>query len=320
MISVTQVVLLLSVIGAVGLLTVYGAVVIFSHTPRRVVASELKYKTTGDEEGELPPTANAGIKRDHEGIVLSVVIPCYNERKRLGTMLDESLPFLQRKFRNQYEVLIVDDGSNDGTGDYALQKAVEHGLAPHVMRVVTLAHNRGKGGAVAHGLLHVRGEYGLFVDADGATQFSDLDGWTDQLGTTAPGVVVGSRAHMVNTDAVVKRTFIRNLLMRGLHVLVYIFGVRSVRDTQCGFKLFNYDAIRLIFPNLHNERWIFDVEVLLLAEMQGIPITENAVCWKEIDGSKVNLAKDSIDMAVDLVITRLAYLFGIYKVEGKKDV
>lgn len=126
-------------------------------------------------------------------------------------------------------------------------------------------------------------------------------------------VAIGSRAHMVSTDAVVKRLFIRNFLMYGLHTLVYVFGIRQIQDTQCGFKMFNRRALSQIFPHMHTERWIFDVEVLLLAEMQGIRMKEFAVNWEEVDGSKVDLAKDSIGMAIDLVVTRMAYLLGIYK-------
>jgi len=128
-----------------------------------------------------------------------------------------------------------------------------------------------------------------------------------------PAVAIGSRAHMVNTDAVVKRSFIRNFLMYCLHALVFIFGIRDIKDTQCGFKMFNYGAITQIFPHMHTERWIFDVEVLLLAEMQNIPIKEIPVNWQEVDGSKIDIARDSIEMAIDLVVTRLAYILGIYK-------
>lgn len=100
--------------------------------------------------------------------------------------------------------------------------------------------------------------------------------------------------------------------MYGLHTLVFIFGIRQIQDTQCGFKMFNRESAQIIFPHMHTERWIFDVEVLLLGGMQGVEMKEIPVNWQEIDGSKVDLARDSIQMAIDLVVTRMAYLMGVY--------
>lgn len=230
-------------------------------------------------------------------------------------MLEEAVSYLDEHCEDQYEILIVDDGSKDGTAEYALELATKMNLAPHVLKVVKLSKNRGKGGAVRHGLLHGSGKYMLFADADGATTFSDVRKLLDNLESQPEekaAVAIGLRAHMVNTDAVVKRSFIRNFLMYGLHTLVFIFGIRKVQDTQCGFKMFNRPAVQRIFPHMHTERWIFDVEVLLLADLQKIPIAEIPVNWQEIDGLKVDLAKDSIQMAIDLVVTRLAYLLGVY--------
>lgn len=309
--------MLVTVIVVAALLAaVYGVIIFFSHTPRLPLPTEDTY-TTNDGSGEhhqLPPRIHSKSKVHNYGIDLSVVIPCYNETKRLGKMLDDAITHL-RTTKLTYEFLIVDDGSSDGTAEYAISLANKYKLPPHTLRVVQLAKNRGKGGAVTHGILHSRGKLSLFADADGATSFRDVDKLVDyfqQDQTQSARIAIGSRAHMVNTDAVVKRSFIRNFLMYGLHTLVYIFGIRDVKDTQCGFKMFNFESARKIFPHMHTERWIFDVEVLLLAELQGIPIGELPVNWEEVDGSKVNLAKDSIDMAIDLVVTRLAYILGVY--------
>lgn len=299
------------------LAAVYGAILFFSHYPRAATASEGKYQTT-DGKGPihpLPPAASPTSAAPQSDVVLSVVVPCYNETARLGAMLDEAVEYLQKELPSQYEILIVDDGSSDGTTAYALQKAAELGLAPHVLKVVQLTANRGKGGAVTHGIRHGVGKYLLFADADGATKFADaarLLAFLQAQPEGRPAIAIGLRAHMVNTDAVVQRSFVRNLLMYGLHALVYIFGIRHIQDTQCGFKMFNRDAVRMVFPHMHTERWIFDVEILLLGGMQGVEMKEIPVSWQEIDGSKVDLARDSIQMAVDLVVTRMAYLLGVY--------
>lgn len=310
--------LLVALLGAL-----YALVLVFRHLPRSETANERKYITNdglGDQVYELPPRLGDAKSIQEPTTDLSVVIPCYNETLRLGVMLDDAIGFL-RTTRKRYEIIIVDDGSKDGTAEYALQKAAELKLGPHIMKIVKLDENRGKGGAVTHGLLHSLGRLALFADADGATTFSDAEKlilYLDGLPENTPGIAIGSRAHMVNTEAVVKRSFIRNFLMYGLHTLVYVFGIRGVQDTQCGFKMFNRQAVAMIFPHMHTERWIFDVEVLLLGEIQHIPMREIAVNWQEIGGSKIDLARDSIGMAIDLVVTRLAYIFLVYKVEQKQ--
>lgn len=240
-------------------------------------------------------------------------------------MLQETITYLKSqtdniKLQTLFEILIIDDGSKDGTADYAIKLAEEFGLPPHTLRVIKFEKNRGKGGAVTHGMQCARGSYIIFADADGASQFSDIRMLLETIKkldkndpTKNPAIVIGSRAHMVNTDAVVKRAFIRNLLMYGLHTLVFIFGIRDIKDTQCGFKLFNKAAVELIFPSMHTEGWIFDVEVLILVQRKNIPLAEIPINWHEVDGSKMALARDSINMAIDLVVTRMAYILGIYK-------
>lgn len=245
-------------------------------------------------------------------------------------MLQETVQYLTTqmddvKLQKLFEILIVDDGSKDGTAVYAIELANELKLPAHQLRVIKFEKNRGKGGAVTHGMQCARGSYIIFADADGASKFSDISKLLNEIKaidnnrpTEIPAVAIGSRAHMVNTDAVVQRAFIRNVLMYGLHALVFVFGIRDIKDTQCGFKLFNKAAVRLIFPNMHTEGWIFDVELLILAHRQNIQVKEIPVNWHEVDGSKMELARDSINMAIDLIVTRLAYILGIYK-EKKID-
>ncbi|KZP01476.1 glycosyltransferase family 2 protein, partial [Calocera viscosa TUFC12733] len=264
----------------------------------------------------------------HASLALSVVIPAYNERLRLPPMLDEAVPYLEAHHsplafqagaedhpvgQKGYEILIVDDGSSDGTTATALAYAEEHPAVP--IRVITLAKNRGKGGAVKHGVLHARGARILFVDADGATRFEDLRRvWKEcaRLEHVAGGyaAVVGSRAHLVGTDAVVKRSFIRNILMHCLHTILRTLGVGHIQDTQCGFKLFSRACAQLVFPAQHVTHWMFDVELLILCSMLRIPVTEVPVGWHEVSGSKINLVWDSIGMLKDLVVVRANYAIG----------
>ncbi|KAG0319933.1 dolichyl-phosphate beta-glucosyltransferase [Linnemannia gamsii] len=262
------------------------------------------------------------LSRTDEGTpskTLSVVVPAYNESERLPIMMKETLDFLKEKETKDtaftYEIMIIDDGSQDSTVRVALEMAQQENI--HDIRVVSFETNRGKGGAVIQGMQYTRGEYILMVDADGATRFSDLDALHAKLKATERdglGVAVGSRAHMVKTDAVVKRSFIRNFLMYSFHKVVYILGCRGIEDTQCGFKLFTRKAAQAIFPNMHVEGWVFDIEVLMIAQHLRIPIVEVSVAWQEIDGSKVSLMRDSIQMALDLLIIRMNYISGIWKI------
>lgn len=177
---------------------------------------------------------------------------------------------------------------------------------------------------MTHGMKHFRGHYAIFADADGASKFDDIrrllaaiskqaeSSGSKDVPWSQPVVAIGSRAHMVKTDAVVNRSFIRNFLMYGLHTLVFIFGIRSIGDTQCGFKMFTRPAATQIFPFMHTEGWIFDVEILIIGLRKQIPILEVPISWHEVEGSKVELARDSIKMAIDLVVMRLAYIIGVY--------
>jgi dolichyl-phosphate beta-glucosyltransferase len=300
-----------------GTICLYLIVLILKHTPRSILKSE-NYYITNTADGDisvpllLPAIEDLGSKDPK--LDLSLIIPCYNETSRLATMLEESVPILSKHFtQSKYEIILVDDGSKDGTAEFAIDWAAQNDLAPSVLKVCKLVKNRGKGGAIAHGMKFIQGNYALFADADGASKFQDFFKLYDSIKGLKHGIAIGSRAHMVNTEAVVKRSFIRNFLMYGLHTLVYIFGIKTIKDTQCGFKLFTRSTVKEIFPYMHTERWIFDVEILIIAIRKKIPIKEIAISWHEVQGSKIDLAKDSIQMAVDLIIMRFAYFFAIYR-------
>ncbi|BGP39993.1 dolichyl-phosphate beta-glucosyltransferase [Rhodotorula kratochvilovae] len=278
-------------------------------------------------------------------VELSVVVPAYNERARLAVMLRPAVEFLETRElppagvgsslpkgvqRGSYEVLIVDDGSTDGTHEVALELAKEvegeFGAKRGRVKVCRLVRNRGKGGATKHGVLHSSGHRILFVDADGATHFPDLallEGELDaldaaQVGSKAPhGLGVGSRAHLVATEAVVKRSALRNLLMRSFHLYLSLLGLRTIRDTQCGFKLHSRASAQLLYPALHSPGWIFDCELLLLAERCGVPLREVGVRWTEVPGSKLDVVRDSVRMARDLLVIRGNYLAGRWRTPGR---
>jgi dolichyl-phosphate beta-glucosyltransferase len=235
-----------------------------------------------------------------------------------------------------YEIIIVNDGSRDKTVDVALDFSRRHGLHD-ILRVVNLEKNRGKGGAVTHGFRHVRGQYVVFADADGASKFSDLgrlvEGCEDVVDASNRGVAIGSRGHLVGSEAVVQRSALRNFLMKSFHFVLMILtppATSRIRDTQCGFKLFSRAALPHIVPYMHMEGWIFDIEMLMLAESApptpvlasdgsviglapGIRVAEVPIDWHEVEGTKMNIIKDSIGMALGMVILRGSWMFGVYR-------
>lgn len=267
---------------------------------------------------------------DKWSVHLSVVIPAYNEEQRLPVMLDECLEYLENRSKKgcTYEVIIVSDGSTDKTVDIAHKYATEH----ENIRVLNLVRNRGKGGAVRLGILSSRGSAILFADADGATKFRDLEKLDESLKTVLgfdymnkPGevvsshmVVCGSRAHL-EKEEIAKRTYFRLLLMHGFHFLVWLWGVRGIRDTQCGFKLLTRESARSIFQALHVERWAFDVEMLYIARVLNIPITEIPVNWTEIEGSKIVPFWSWLQMGIDLFFIWYKYRIGAWKIKTSKQ-
>lgn len=262
---------------------------------------------------------------DQPELRYSIIVPAYNEEERLPKMMDECLEYMEEELRKDpsrtYEVIIVSDGSKDGTVAEGWKYAKK--FSSEKVRVLELVQNRGKGGAVRLGMQSARGEFLLFADADGATKYSDFakiagrmqeicSDWRDE------GVVVGSRAHLQN-DAVAERSFFRTVLMLGFHLLVYLFVVRRIRDTQCGFKLLTRQAARRLFRLMHVERWAFDVELLYLAEHLNIPVAEVPVNWKEIEGSKIVPFWSWLQMGRDLISIWFHYTTRIWKMELPKE-
>ena len=167
-----------------------------------------------------------------------------------------------------------------------------------------------------------RGDFVLFADADGATKFPDLVKLEAKLKSIRTddghGLVCGSRAHL-EKDSIAQRSFFRTILMKGFHTCVWVFGCKSIQDTQCGFKLMSRETARVAFTSLHIERWAFDVELIKIAERLNIPTSEVSVFWTEIDGSKLDPISASIQMFKDLFFLWLRYFVGVWRIVEKID-
>lgn len=240
---------------------------------------------------------------------LSVVVPAFNEEERLPIMLKETVSYLKSRKDLSWEIIVVNDGSKDRTTEVALQ-------FPQV-QALTLARNNGKGGAVRIGVLASRGKSILMVDADGATRFADYANL--EKASLNFQVVFGSRHHLQESEAVAKRNVLRNVLMHAFHFLVSLIVGTSVKDTQCGFKLFSREAARKLFPGLHLRRWAFDIELVVLCRILNLEISEVPVNWMEIAGSKLNIISGSIQMLRDMTAVRLFYFLGLWTARSKLD-
>lgn len=259
---------------------------------------------------------------DPPSMDLSVIVPAYNEEERLPTMMEEAIEHLEKRQKSNpsfsYEVIIVDDGSKDKTTKTALKYSKMYGTDK--VRVLTLEKNRGKGGAIRLGMFVARGKHLLFADADGASKFSDLEKLEDAMEKTVKkpenlAIICGSRAHL-EEESIAKRSIFRTFLMYGFHFLVWFLCVKGIKDTQCGFKLLTREAAILTFSNLHVERWAFDVDLLYIAQYLNIPLAEVAIAWQEIEGSKMIPVWSWLQMGRDLLLIRLRYLLGAWKINS----
>lgn len=260
-------------------------------------------KSCPDTDASIATSTTA--LRKETSIRWSVVIPAYNEEKRLPAYLHELLAYFDGR-REPYEILVVNDGSQDCTG-----AAVAHlQKSSPSLQLIQSPHNRGKGHAVRTGMQVARGALCLFVDADGATPIKELEKFELYLGKGAD-IVIGSRA-LHSPECTLDTRWHRKFFGRIFHGFVRLLGVRKIADTQCGFKLFRSQVAKDLFSVLRIDGYGFDVELLLIAQQRKYAITEVAVNWRDQPGSKVRVAADGLRMLQELAIIRRNQLRGLY--------
>lgn len=250
-----------------------------------------------------------------KSVFLSVVIPSYNEKANLERGVLNSVVSFLKKQSYDWEVVLTDDGSTDGTTEELKKFAQAH---EHV-KVVENPH-RGKGPTVISGMLHAVGNWRLFTDFDQATP---IDQVSQLLSSVKDGaqIAIGSR-EMVGSKRE-KEPFHRHIMGRVFNLIVQTLAVPGVSDTQCGFKMFSAEATKLLFPRLQIYKpeqkvrpdaftGAFDVELLFLARKFQQKIVEVPVQWRHVHTDRVSPIKDSWRMFVDVVRIRTAELFGAY--------
>ncbi len=226
--------------------------------------------------------------------LLSLVIPCYNESGRLPLLFDGLTRFAAR-WDGPLEILVVDDGSSDGTAE----KVAAHPFVqahPGMLRVIA-QENTGKGGALRTGVLAATGDWILTLDADMASTPSELFSWRDRVGTfDARSVYIGSREH---PESVIRKEGDRKVAGSIFNTFVRVLTPLRTRDSQCGFKLYPA-GIKPIFEDLQTWGWAHDVEILYRAHNAGFRIVDMPVTWTAVDGSKIRLFRDGWAMLLEI--------------------
>jgi dolichyl-phosphate beta-glucosyltransferase len=229
--------------------------------------------------------------------MLSVIVPAYNEALRLPATLRALRVHLDGAGEEyeDYEVIVVDDGSQDGTADLAERECASW---PQ-LRVLRQPENRGKGASVQTGMLAASGGLRLFTDADLSTPISELAKLREAIGGST-AVVIGSRA-VADSRVEVHQPGRRELMGRTYNRLLQLLVLRGLHDTQCGFKLFTAEAAIACFTPLRTPGYGFDAEVLLRARRLGWNIAEVGVIWRHAENSRVSPLRDSLGTLVDLL-------------------
>jgi dolichyl-phosphate beta-glucosyltransferase len=226
-------------------------------------------------------------------MLLSVIIPAYNEEQRLGPQLAQVLGYVREHYPDA-ELIVVDDGSRDGTAQ-VVQTALEN--QPKA-RLISYQPNRGKGYAIRQGVLASRGEAVLFLDADLSTPLSEIPRALAELATA--DVVIGSR-DLPGTQIKTPQPFYRQAASEIFKwVRLGMVGLWQISDTQCGFKAYRGPAARQLFALAQIDRFMFDVEILYLAQKAGLRMREIPVEWNDQPGSKVKFWEGLVHMIRDL--------------------
>ncbi len=238
---------------------------------------------------------------------LSLVIPCYNESDRIALMFGGIRSFIQ-EWKEELEVIIVNDGSKDNTLALLQQHPVTLEF-PGIIKILT-QDNTGKGGALRNGVLASTGDFVLTIDADMASPPSELFKWQTMAGGSfdAHTIYIGSREHLAS---VIKKEGDRKVAGNIFNRIVQLLTPLKMKDTQCGFKLYPGPEARRLFNSLQTYGWAHDVELLYKAHLDKMKIQEMPLQWNAVDGSKVRLFQDGFNMMLETfriaITTKLQY-------------
>jgi len=229
---------------------------------------------------------------------LSVIIPAYNEAERLPSTLEEAYSWLTEKLPDDFEIIVVDDGSSDETVKQTREMITTHPF----LKILVQPQNRGKGAAVKRGMLEAAGDIRLFMDADHSTHIREAEKVLTAVNEGAD-VVIASRQHP-ESDISVHQSWLREHMGQSFNYIIRSIVGLKMEDTQCGFKAFTAKAAKDIFSRQKLEGFSFDVELLFLASKLGYQIAEIPVEWINEPNSRVRMIADPVLMFADVVRIR----------------
>lgn len=237
---------------------------------------------------------------------LSVIIPAFNEERRLPATLESVHAFLM-SWGKSFEIVIVDDGSTDGTASIVQEFAKQH----DGVRLLSYVPNQGKGHAVRTGMLAGAGDLLLLNDADGSSPIQELVRLEAAI-RDGSDLAIGSRAKP-DAERTVKALVHRKYIGNTFNLIVQSLLLPGIYDTQCGFKMFRREVAQDLFSVSRQNGYAFDVEILFIAKRRGYKTSEVAIDWSNVEGSKVNVLVDSPKMLIDVLRIALGAWFGLYK-------
>jgi dolichyl-phosphate beta-glucosyltransferase len=228
---------------------------------------------------------------------ISIVIPAYNEEKRIGKTLKKVYEYFKEK-KIEFEIIVVDDGSNDKT----VEIVEKFSFDKKEIRILKHEKNMGKGAAVKTGILNAKGELILFTDADLSTPIEEFEKLKKEI-ENGYDIAIGSRG-LKDSKIVIPQPFYRRIIGKIFPFLVRLIVINDFKDTQCGFKLFKKEAGKKIFSQLKTDGFAFDVEVLARGKKENFKIIEVPVVWINSPYSSVKIFKDSFKMFISLLKIR----------------
>jgi dolichyl-phosphate beta-glucosyltransferase len=231
---------------------------------------------------------------------VSIIIPAYNEEVRLPMTLGATADYFA-KLGDEFEILVVNDGSRDGTERVVTEYAAAH--PQFSIQCLSYGGNHGKGYAVRYGMLRGKGSLRLFCDADLATPAEEYEVLLKGMRDSGADIAIGSRP-LRESNLLVHQPWYRELGGRCFNKIVQRMAIPGIDDTQCGFKLFTAAATEDVFSLCKLDRFAFDIEALYIANKLGYKITEIPIRWAHKDGSKVNMLRDGLKTIKDVAMIR----------------
>ncbi len=237
---------------------------------------------------------------------LSLVIPAYNEEHRIGRTLEDDVAYLSQQ-PYSWEIVVVDDGSKDGTAALVTKLSERYGTC---IRLLRLPRNRGKGAAVQMGVVNASGRFIIVSDADNATPIEEVGRFLAKAKDDE--IIIGSR--YVEASQVDKKQSKARILMGRLgNLLIRLFLIDGISDTQCGFKLFPCRIAHDLFSRQRVNGWGFDMEILSLAQRMDIRIHEQGVIWRDVPGSRLRPIRAAARTFIELAIIKVNLWSGVYE-------